>query len=86
MGKVVRSENPAFHAGDHVYGMLDFAEYFIPKDITKLKVIVRPESTLPYSVYVGAAGMPGQTSYYGWKEYAKPKAVRLTGVLIPGTT
>ncbi|GAW02123.1 NAD P-binding protein [Lentinula edodes] len=74
VGKVVRSENPAFKAGDHVYGMLDFAEYFIPKDITKLKVIVRPEPTLPYSVYVGAAGMPGQTSYYGWKEYAKPKA------------
>ncbi|KAJ3782948.1 hypothetical protein GGU11DRAFT_150286 [Lentinula aff. detonsa] len=74
VGKVVRSENSAFKAGDHVYGVLDFAEYFIPKDITKLEVIVRPEPTLPYSVYVGAAGMPGQTSYYGWKEYAKAKA------------
>ncbi|KAJ4477154.1 NAD(P)-binding protein [Lentinula aciculospora] len=74
VGKVIRSEHSAFHAGDHVYGILDFAEYFIPKDISELKVIVRPESTLPFSVYVGAAGMPGQTSYYGWREYAKAKA------------
>ncbi|KAJ3999475.1 hypothetical protein F5050DRAFT_1737935 [Lentinula boryana] len=73
VGKVVRSENSAFKAGDHVYGVLDFAEYFVPKDITKLEVIAR-EPTLPYSVYVGAAGMPGQTSYYGWKEFAKAKA------------
>ncbi|KAF8825101.1 hypothetical protein HHX47_DHR7000322 [Lentinula edodes] len=74
VGKVIRSENPVFQAGDHVYGILDFAEYSIPKDTSKLEVIVRPEPSLPYSVYVGAAGMPGQTSYYGWKEYAKAKA------------
>ncbi|KAJ4494988.1 alcohol dehydrogenase [Lentinula edodes] len=74
VGKVIRSENPVFQAGDHVYGILDFEEYSIPKDTSKLEVIVRPEPSLPYSVYVGAAGMPGQTSYYGWKEYAKAKA------------
>ncbi|KAJ3988907.1 NAD-P-binding protein [Lentinula detonsa] len=74
VGKVIRSETSSFRAGDYVYGILDFAEYFIPKDITKLEVIVKREPTLPYSVYLGAAGMPGQTSYYGWKEYAKAKA------------
>ncbi|KAJ4494987.1 hypothetical protein C8J55DRAFT_545909 [Lentinula edodes] len=51
-----------------------FAEYTTPKDISLLKVIARPEPSLPYSVYVGAVGMPGQTSYYGWKEYAKATA------------
>ncbi|KAF9056714.1 NAD-P-binding protein [Rhodocollybia butyracea] len=74
IGKVVRSENPTFKPGDHVYGILDFSEYSIPKDTSQLRVIVRPEPTLPFSVYLGAAGMPGQTSYYGWKEYAKAKA------------
>ncbi|KAJ3894659.1 hypothetical protein GG344DRAFT_62750 [Lentinula edodes] len=68
------SENSAFQADDHVFGILDFAEYTTPKDISLLKVIARPEPSLPYSVYVGAVGMPGQTSYYGWKEYAKAKA------------
>ncbi|KAJ3876889.1 hypothetical protein F5051DRAFT_504267 [Lentinula edodes] len=60
------SENSAFQADDHVFGILDFAEYTTPKDISLLKVIARPEPSLPYSVYVGAVGMPGQTSYC-WK-------------------
>ncbi|KAF5377333.1 hypothetical protein D9757_008008 [Collybiopsis confluens] len=74
VGKVLRSENDGFKPGDHVYGMIDFAEYYIPKDVSQLKVIVRPEPSLPFSVYLGAAGMPGQTAYYGWKEYSKAKA------------
>ncbi|KAJ4477152.1 hypothetical protein J3R30DRAFT_3291504, partial [Lentinula aciculospora] len=61
VGKVIRSEHSTFQAGDHVYGYT-------------LEVIVRPEPQLPYSVYVGAAGMPGQSSYYGCKEHAKAKA------------
>ncbi|KAJ3755467.1 NAD(P)-binding protein [Lentinula raphanica] len=72
VGKIIRSSHPSFKPGQHVYGVLDFAEYSIPKDSTKLKVLDEV-ANLPYSVYVGAAGMPGQTAYYGWKEFARAK-------------
>ena len=35
------------------------------------------EAGIPWTAYVGAAGMPGQTAYMGWKEYARAKKVRL---------
>ncbi|KAJ6449974.1 alcohol dehydrogenase [Mycena sanguinolenta] len=28
---------------------------------------------LPWTVFVGAAGMPGQTAFYGWKEFSRAK-------------
>ncbi|KIK63107.1 hypothetical protein GYMLUDRAFT_41420 [Collybiopsis luxurians FD-317 M1] len=74
VGKVVRSEHANFKPGDYVYGSLLYAEYFVPKDVSYLQVLVRPEPSLPWSVYIGAAGMPGQTAYYGWKAYSKAKA------------
>lgn len=32
---------------------------------------------LPWSVFVGAAGMPGKTAYYAWKLFANAKRVGL---------
>ncbi|GAW00787.1 NAD-P-binding protein [Lentinula edodes] len=76
VGKVIRSEREGFKAGDYVYGLLDHAEYSIPSpDVPIFGIIVfKPEPGLRYSAYIGAGGMPGQTSYYGWKEYANAKA------------
>lgn len=31
---------------------------------------------IPWPVWLGVLGMPGQTSYMGWKEYSKVKKVR----------
>ncbi|KAJ6506990.1 hypothetical protein C8R45DRAFT_923154 [Mycena sanguinolenta] len=31
---------------------------------------------LPWTVFVGAAGMPGQTAFYGWKEFSHAKKAR----------
>jgi hypothetical protein len=44
--------------------------------------VLPEDSGLPWSVYVGAAGMPGQTAYYAWKEYSKAKAVSIGGLNI----
>ncbi|KAF8450317.1 alcohol dehydrogenase [Boletus edulis BED1] len=69
---VLRSENSALGAGDHLYGMLPFEEYSIqtkPEKFGKIK----NEHNLPWRVFVGAAGMPGQTAYCAWKEYAQAK-------------
>lgn len=40
--------------------------------IGKLQLLTNEEK-LPWSAYVGIAGMPGQTAWCGWKEYAAPK-------------
>ncbi|GJJ15203.1 hypothetical protein Clacol_009479 [Clathrus columnatus] len=55
---VIRSENPAFQIGDHLYGQF----------------ILKNEEKLPWSSYLGTLGMPGQSAYFGWKpySYAKP--------------
>ncbi|KAJ3786771.1 hypothetical protein GGU10DRAFT_332059 [Lentinula aff. detonsa] len=76
VGKILRSERDGFKPGGYVYGLLDHAEYSLPSpDVPVFGIrVLNPEPGLQYSAYVGAGGMPGQTSYYGWKEYANAKA------------
>lgn len=38
-----------------------------------MQLITKTEASLPWSVYVGALGLPGRTAYFGYKEYAKAK-------------
>ncbi|KAG8213901.1 hypothetical protein J3R82DRAFT_10646 [Butyriboletus roseoflavus] len=72
VGVVVRSENPAFNAGDHVYGFFPFEEYSVHTEVEGFSKIENKHN-IPWSVFVGAAGMPGQTAYCAWKEYAQAK-------------
>ncbi|KAF7800084.1 hypothetical protein EIP86_011327 [Pleurotus ostreatoroseus] len=72
VGVVLRSESTAVKAGDHVYGILPFQEYTVFPKFDGLRIIANEEG-IPWSVYVGVAGMPGQTAYYGWKEFADPQ-------------
>ncbi|KAE9395351.1 NAD(P)-binding protein [Gymnopus androsaceus JB14] len=74
VGKVIRSEKEGFKAGDIVYSILYHAEYFVFNDHPFPMMVLKPEPGLHYSAYLGAGGMPGQTAYYGWKEYANAKA------------
>ncbi len=55
----------------------DHAEYSTPNPDMAIfgPRVFKPEPGLHYSAYVGAGGMPGQTAYFGWKEYANAKAV-----------
>ncbi|KAI8989081.1 NAD-P-binding protein [Trametes punicea] len=72
IGIVVRSENSAFKPGDHLYGTFKFQHYVIEHDPKQFKVIENKES-LPWSVYVGVCGMPGETAAYAWKEFSRAK-------------
>ncbi|KAF8843267.1 NAD(P)-binding protein [Paxillus ammoniavirescens] len=72
VGVVVRSENPAFQAGDHLYGYFPFEEYSIQHQAEAFSKIDN-QHNLPWSVFVGAVGMAGQTAYCGWKEYSRAK-------------
>lgn len=75
VGVVVRSENPAFQVGDHLYsgfyrkcsgqsrslcqpGFVAFAEYSVHTDTEQFSKIDN-KYDLPWSVFVGIAGMAG---------------------------
>ncbi|KAF8881860.1 alcohol dehydrogenase [Infundibulicybe gibba] len=73
VGVVLRSECAGVKAGDHVYGVFSHVEYFIQKNMEGSRLLPN-EHKLPWSVYVGAAGMPGATNgLLCWKEYSKAK-------------
>ncbi|KAH7924548.1 alcohol dehydrogenase [Leucogyrophana mollusca] len=72
IGVVLRSENVAVKTGDHLYGFFPFEQYTIQHQANFFTVIRNAEN-LPWSVYLGAAGMPGQTAYTGWREHADAK-------------
>ena len=61
VGIVVRSDNLKFKPGDRVYGT--FGAIIIKKslDIT----IIKNEANLPWTVYVGTLGMPGESLVVG---------------------
>ncbi|EED80045.1 predicted protein [Postia placenta Mad-698-R] len=73
VGVVLRSEDPAIKPGDHLYGYFPFQQYLLSQDLSIPSMTTKlPDDKLPWSVYLGVCGMPGQTAYYGWKEHAKP--------------
>jgi hypothetical protein len=45
------------------------------KDLSQFRVLPT-EPRIPWTAYTGAAGMPGQTAFVGWKEYSAAKKVR----------
>jgi NADPH-dependent curcumin reductase CurA len=75
VSRVLRSENPAFAVGDHVYGYHPMSDYnvFPLTHILPSGLKVFDNLGLSSTVWVGAAGMPGQTAKYGL-ELANPKA------------
>jgi len=72
IGVVVRSENPGFQVGDHLHGFYPFQEYSVLRE-TESFTKIHNEYNLPWSVFVGIAGLPGHTAYFGWKEYSRAK-------------
>ncbi|KAF9001013.1 alcohol dehydrogenase [Cyathus striatus] len=82
IGLVLRSENEGYKKGDYVYGFLPFVNYTIiqpPTDPTSFAYlrIIDNKYNLPLSVFIGAAGMPGQTAFMAWKEFAKAIVIQL---------
>ncbi|KAJ7028398.1 alcohol dehydrogenase [Mycena alexandri] len=72
IGVVVRSEVAGVEAGSHVRGLLAHQEYVIAPNLAMLEIIER-DPKLHWSVYIGPAGMIGETAYMGWREYSRAK-------------
>ncbi|HEU4384205.1 MAG TPA: NADP-dependent oxidoreductase [Anaeromyxobacteraceae bacterium] len=71
VGAVLESRNPTLAAGDTVVGMGGWQEYFASEGAGLRKV---DPKAVPESAYLGVAGMPGVTAWYGLLEIGQPKA------------
>ncbi|KAJ6455894.1 hypothetical protein C8R47DRAFT_1250596 [Mycena vitilis] len=73
VGVVLRSENSEVNPGNYVYGMgFLHQEYFVLPNMDGF-IFLEKHPQLPWTVYVGAAGMTGKTAYAGWKEFSRAK-------------
>jgi len=72
VGRVVRSENPEFAAGDYVCGFASggWREYHLSDGTMMMKV---PPGDLPLSLYLGLLGMPGLTAYSSLLRIGEPR-------------
>lgn len=75
VGLVLRSEHSAVKAGDHVYGVIPFQEYTVVAEPAQLgptvfRVLENKEG-LPWSVYVGVCGMPGEYSAFASSNHGR---------------
>ena len=72
-GEVLESRHPGFAAGDQVIGMGGWQEYAV---VTVGKAMLQrvDTSAVPLSAYLGAAGMPGITAWYGVEQILAPRA------------
>jgi NADPH-dependent curcumin reductase CurA len=77
VGKIVKSDNNKYKVGQLVYGFGQYEEYTVhPKDqVESLRILSNEELKLglPLTTWVGAAGMSGQTAFYGLYHIGKPK-------------
>ncbi|KAJ7478372.1 hypothetical protein FB451DRAFT_1131650 [Mycena latifolia] len=72
VGVVLRSENDHVARGKYVYGVIPHQQYSVLPSMEGLNFLEK-DPKLPWTVYVGAAGMPGKTAFMGWTEYSKAK-------------
>ncbi len=71
VGEIVKSCNPNWPVGDVVLHMNGWREYHISSGIGLTRV---DESIAPMQAFLGVAGMPGQTAYFGLLRVGEPKS------------
>jgi NADPH-dependent curcumin reductase CurA len=72
VGEVVESRNPDFKPGDKVNGSFGWQQYGVSngKGLNRIS----DDSPVPIQAYLGVAGMPGITAWYGLNIIGQPKA------------
>ena len=74
-GVVVGSRSEQYAVGDYVCHLCGWRSYAIVDDSeTEPSLYKVDPSIVPLQTYLGAAGMPGRTAYFGLLELGKPKA------------
>ncbi len=70
IGEVVASNNPNFKVGQNVIGNASWREYYISDGSGVGKV---DPQMAPLSAWLGTAGMPGRTAYFGLLDIGQPQ-------------
>jgi NADPH-dependent curcumin reductase len=70
VAEVVESRNPKFAKGDHVVAACGWQQYAIADGKGLMKIF----PGVPETAFLGAAGMPGVTAWYGLMKIGAPKA------------
>ena len=70
VAEVIESKNAPFDRGDFVVGMAGWQQYQVTDGAGLRKIDV---SVIPPSAYLGPAGMPGVTAWYGLTQIGKPQ-------------
>ena len=70
IGEVVQSNHSDYAVGDHVLSFMGWRESFLSDGRGLHKV---DTSQIPASAYLGTAGMPGQTAYWGLLDIGQPQ-------------
>jgi NADPH-dependent curcumin reductase CurA len=65
VGEVIETRSPAFAAGDRVAGMGGWQQYSVVDGNARGVLRKIDTSRIPITAYLGAAGMPGVTAWYG---------------------
>jgi NADPH-dependent curcumin reductase CurA len=92
VGEVVESRHPKFAPGDKVVGMGGWQDYAVvdatqPGTLSKVQAGDGP-GQVPLSQYLGAAGMPGVTAWYGLVKIIEPESFKTgqAGLAVPTVT
>jgi len=73
-GEVLDSKHSDFHAGDLVVGMGGWQQYLLV-DADQTGMLRKVDTTrIPLSAFLGPAGMPGVTAWYGVARIIAPRA------------
>ncbi|MGG1943510.1 NADP-dependent oxidoreductase [Trinickia sp. NRRL B-1857] len=71
VGEVVESKHPSFVVGDKVTGMFGWQDYDTSDGVGVRKV---DDALVPLTAYLGVAGMPGVTAWYGLNKIIAPQS------------
>jgi NADPH-dependent curcumin reductase CurA len=71
VGTIIDSKSNLYKVGDNVCIHKGWQTYIKAKD-TDLSIYKIPNANIPLSAYLGVAGMPGRTAYFGFNRVGKP--------------
>jgi NADPH-dependent curcumin reductase CurA len=75
IGVVLKSNTPAYKAGDHVTGLVGWQDYTIAGEKPEQRLGVIPKGLpVPLTAMLGACGATGLTAYFGLLDIGQPKA------------
>ena len=73
VGVVVESQHPQYSAGDIVFGMIGWQDYFLGTGNDAMPMMVLPQGP-PLTAALSVLGITGMTAYFGLLDVGQPKA------------